>query len=213
MNVLNLLFPPLCALCGKPLPPRSAYSSPCLECLRDLPVLSEPAFRTETGIACLAPLRFGGQVRNGILGLKFRRRVSCAKYFARLMERCLARYGLSGFNAVTWVPVSRARERRRGYDQSELLAKEISKLINVRARRLLYRKRHTNPNSLLKTAGERRVNVSGAFGIAPFREIVNMNILLIDDVITSGSTAGECARVLLENGAANVTVLAAARAR
>lgn len=211
MNPLNLLFPPKCVLCGKTLPPSSPHSEPCLKCLRDLPVLSEPMFEIG-GVICLAPLKFGGQARAGILGLKFGNRLSSARYFSKLMARCLKQFGLTDFDAVTWIPVSRARERRRGYNQSELFAREISREINARPRRLLYKTRHTRPNSSLKTAGERRANVSGAFAMLPLRKIAGKDILLIDDVITSGSTVRECANILLANGAAKVVVLAAARA-
>lgn len=151
-------------------------------------------------------------MRQGLHGLKFHSRVTGSRYFARLMVQCLRRYALTGFDAVTWVPVSRARERKRGYDQSELLAREVAKIIDVKPRRLIIKSKNTKPNSMLKSEEARRENVAGAFRLAPFAKIGD-KILLVDDIITTGSTATACAEVLTLGGAKEIVVLTVAAAR
>jgi len=212
MNPLSIIFPPKCVLCGTILLAKEDRAEPCEACLSKLPILKEPRVEIVPGLVCLAPLKYTDNVRQGLHGLKFGRRVTGIKYFARLMVQCLKRYGISDFDAVTWVPVSLARERRRGYDQSELLAHEIAKLIGSKSCRMIYKVRNVKPNSSLKTEEERRANVTGAFRLVPF---VNSHdkLLLIDDVLTTGSTIAECSALLTANGTKEIVVLAVASAQ
>jgi ComF family protein len=211
MNILCLLFPPKCVLCGMVLPIRKSRAEPCEACLSKIPILREPLVNIVPGLVCLAPLKYTDVVRQGMHGLKFNKRISGIKYFAQLMAQCLKKYGIGDFDAVTWVPVSLARERTRGYDQSELLAGEIAKLIGVKPRRMIYKIRNVKPNSSLKTEEERRANVAGAFKLIPFVNPQN-RLLLIDDVFTTGSTIAECSSLLIAGGTKDITVLAVASA-
>jgi ComF family protein len=211
MTLINLIFPPKCVLCGTVLPLGSPCDEPCETCLKKLPILKEPQISIVPGLVCLAPLKYADNVRQGMHGLKFNRRIMSVKYFARLMVQCLKRYGISEFNAVTWVPVSLSRERKRGYDQSELLAREVAKLIGAKPRRLLLKTRNVKPNSSLKSEEERRANVAGAFRLAPFVKTFD-KVLLIDDVLTTGSTIAECSNLLIASGTKDITVLTVAYA-
>lgn len=212
MKLLNIIFPPKCILCGEALPIKEDHAAPCENCLSGLPLLREPRVSAVPGLVCLAPLKYTDRVRQGLHRLKFRRHIAGVRYFARLMVQCLKRYGISGFDTVTWVPVSLARERKRGYDQSELLAREVAKLIGVKPRRLIYKARNVKPNSRLKTEEERRANVAGAFKPVPFAKTYD-KLLLIDDIITTGSTIAECAGLLTLNGTKEIVVLTVASAR
>jgi ComF family protein len=125
----------------------------------------------------------------------------------------------SRFDAVVPMPLHWRRRWQRGFNQSELLAREIGRRWNVPVRGLARRKRATAPQAGL-TSAQRRKNVEGAFEVrkvgaskvgkasAPLR---GMRILLIDDVLTTGATASACARALKRAGAAQVTFLALAR--
>jgi ComF family protein len=111
-------------------------------------------------------------------------------------------------DAVTWVPLSRKRRARRGFDQAELLARALARRLDVPARRLLVRRRDTREQARA-TAQERRRALRGAFsgvGLVPGR------VLLVDDVVTTGSTVAACASTLRRAGAHRVVVAAAARA-
>ena len=108
------------------------------------------------------------------------------------------------------MPLARARERARGFNQAELLAERLGERLGVRVRaRWLVRLRTTAPQTEL-AADERRANVAGAFAAAP--AVAGRHVVLIDDVFTTGATVGECARALHLAGARRVGVLTVARA-
>jgi ComF family protein len=116
-----------------------------------------------------------------------------------------------GFDVLTWIPVSRLRRIRRGYDQVELLAKAVGRELGIQPVPLLKKVRHNRPQSGLKDAAARRANVLGVYEALPGAE--GKHILLVDDIVTSGATLLECARTLQEAGAASVRCVAVAAVR
>jgi ComF family protein len=109
------------------------------------------------------------------------------------------------------VPLHPKRLRWRGFNQSLLLARRVSHMYQVPIDPfLLYRNRETPPQTQL-TEDERRKNVRGAFAIASGEALKEKNVLLVDDVYTSGATVNECCRVLVRGGAREVYVLTLAR--
>ena len=114
---------------------------------------------------------------------------------------------------VTWVPVSRRRLRKRGYDQAELLARAACRVWSVKPERLL-RKVQDNPaQSGLTEAAARRANVLGVYEPVDVGRIQGRRVLLVDDICTTGSTLAECARTLRDAGAAEVVCAAVALTR
>jgi ComF family protein len=116
----------------------------------------------------------------------------------------------SSFDAIVPMPLHWRRRWQRGFNQSELLAREIARKWGVPVRALVRRKRATAPQAGL-TSAQRRKNVEGAFEVKKGRRLKGMRLLLIDDVLTTGATASACARALKRAGAAQVTFLALAR--
>ena len=108
------------------------------------------------------------------------------------------------FDMVTWAPVSGLRKFRRGFDQSQLLARTVGRELGIPVRGLLKKRRNNRPQSTLR-AESRRKNVQGIYRYAGDVPLTGERILLIDDVFTTGSTAEECARVLLAAGAGSVS--------
>ena len=118
-----------------------------------------------------------------------------------------------GFDCLTWVPVSPLRKLRRGYDQVELLAKAVGRELGMQPVPLLKKVRHNRPQSGISDGAKRRANVLGVYREMDRTAISGKRILLLDDILTTGATAGECARVLLTAGAKEIhcAVIAAAR--
>lgn len=116
------------------------------------------------------------------------------------------------FDVVSWVPVSKWRRFRRGYDQVELLAESVCEELNMEPLKCLRKVRHTPPQSGIKGQAQRRANVLGAYQAIEPERFRDKRILLLDDIITTGSTVGECARVLLTVGAKEVRCAAVAAA-
>ena len=146
------------------------------------------------GIAAAMP--FDGTARSSLLALKYRNRRSVARHLARLMVR---RLGLAHVpvDVVTWAPTSRARLAHRGFDQAELLARAVARELGLPCRRLLYRT-HGAP----QTGRSRAERLDGP-QFRSRRAVRPLQVLLIDDVVTTGAT-------LLAAGVAEVHLVAAA---
>lgn len=99
----------------------------------------------------------------------------------------------------------------RGYNQAELLAKEISKKVGVEYLPTLKKIRHNTAQSTIKDSKQRAANVIGAYRVVDAEKVKGKYILLVDDVVTTGSTVSECARILKKSGAKAVYCLTLAR--
>lgn len=153
------------------------------------------------------------RVRAAIHLLKYSGAERIAEQFGALIaQKIVNDQKLSMSDIIVPVPLHPARKRERGYNQSELIARKIGEELNIRNEiHLLERTRQTQSQTLFDLEG-RRKNIAGAFSIR--RKLKDAaegkNVLLIDDVITTGSTIRECAIALKENGAAEVYAASAA---
>jgi ComF family protein len=143
---------------------------------------------------------------------KYGRKVSLGKPLGRLMARGSGGFlGECAVDTVLPVPLHPKRLRWRGFNQSVLLAKEVSRVFNIPMDPFtLYRTRETAPQTQLDEE-ERKKNVRGAFSLRPENPVKGKRLLLVDDVYTSGATVNECSRVLKRAEAREVFVLTLAR--
>ena len=156
---------------------------------------------------------YEGSVRRSLLRYKFYGARSFAEGYGRLLAMKLMQAHPDGFDCLTWVPISPLRRFKRGYDQVELLAKAVGRELGMTPVPLLRKVRHNRPQSSLRDTARRRANVLGAYRERNREQITGKRILLLDDILTTGATAGECARVLLTAGAKEVHCAAVAAAR
>ena len=152
-----------------------------------------------------------GAVREAILSFKFKGRTEALDCFGSLMARTAAQEFSGEFDAVTWVPVSAKRLRKRGFDQARYLCASLCVDWHTTPQETLRKVRDNPPQSGLEEAGQRRANVLGVYR-AP-DAAAGLRVLLDDDVVTTGSTLSECARTLLTAGAAEVVCVTLAQAR
>jgi len=165
---------------------------------------------------------YNAGMREAIQLLKFERMETVARPLGRLLAKVIERMGAEGMGrelTVIAVPLSRAKQRRRGYNQSVLLANEAMRALedngawSLRAgHRAMVRTRETESQFGLSTHARRR-NLRGAFTVTDPEAVSGRAVLLIDDIYTTGATARECARVLRQAGAAEVWVATVARAQ
>ena len=203
-NFLDLLFPPKCVFCGKVLD--TSTMCVCKKCTHALPYTKGTDVRQKGRFfdACVSPLRYEGAVRESILRFKFKGAGTYAGCYGTLMADCI-RENLSGqYNLITWVPLSVSRTRSRGYDQAMLLALSVALELDDVAVETLVKTTHVPAQSTIQDKEARRANVSGVYQITDPELIDGKRVLLIDDIITTGATLSESARVLLQNGAESV---------
>ena len=211
--LLDLLFPPKCVFCGKVLD--SGEDGLCARCQRDLPWLAdgEAELTGEFFSLCAAPLRYQDKVRDSIRRYKFNGRRGYHKLYGKLVAQCVHDHLAGRYDLITWVPLSRQRKKERGYDQAFLLASAAALELGEVAVETLQKERHTAAQSGLTEAAQRRANVLGAYTPVDPELVAGKRVLLIDDVVTTGSTLSECARTLRTMGAEDVVCAALARAR
>ena len=120
---------------------------------------------------------------------------------------------LKKYDIIIIVPISKQRKQDRGYNQSELIAKEISKIIKVPIKRkMIYKVKNTVPQSTLNKK-QREENAKGAYEAPSTTKLKNRKILIIDDIYTTGNTVNECAKILVQKGIerSNIGVLTIAK--
>lgn len=159
-----------------------------------------------------AAMHFRGPVRHAVHGLKYEHQLYWSQALcAWLLETPPPGWNLRGVDVIMPVPLHPVRERERGFNQAWLLARAFSKHWKIPVHRHgLVRARKTETQTHLDR-DERRLNLHGAFRAPSPRIVSGKRVLLMDDVLTTGSTTSECARILREAGATSVLVFTLAR--
>ena len=213
MNVLDLLlrllFPPKCVLCGKLLHDRQ--TDLCHHCRIHAPIAPAVHKKLPHLDRWTTVWYYEGDVRSSILRFKFHNARSYANAYGRMLAMALTKEEMTDFDILSWIPVSPLRRFFRGYDQCQLLAQAVAAELEVQPLPLLKKIRHNRPQSRIRDDAARRANVLGAYRVTEAVSVEGKRILLLDDVITTGATAGECARTLRLAGAKSVNCAAVAR--
>lgn len=230
LSFLNVIFPKSCLICNKII----SGGSFCVEDWNKLHFLQKPAcdicfqpfeFEVEDQTICgkcaqnrpeyfkaLAVLNYDESSRTLITKFKYFDQTNLAKYFAELMFK-QAKEILPNIDFIAPIPLHKFRIINRKYNQSALLAKNISGLSDKKViLDLLIRTKNNKPQASLNQK-MRRKNVAGIFKVKEkyLEEIRGKNILLIDDVITTGATVESCCKVLKKCGVARIYVLTLAK--
>jgi competence protein ComFC len=201
---LDLVFPPRCIGCG------ADGSFFCPRCQSSLTYISDHQSHTAEIDGLRSLYAYDGAVRQAVLQFKYYNVKALAIPLARLMTKYLGRCDLPADTLVP-VPLHPRRLRERGYNQSSLLASEISRLTGLpTVEGALRRRKNTPPQARTASVDDRKVNMRGAFSCRG-KLVAGKRILLIDDVCTSGATLGACARAAKAGGATAVWGLTLAR--
>lgn len=210
-RISEMLFPRKCVLCGTLLEKNELDL--CTQCRVHGPEC--PVKRTKLPFldSWLAVWHYEGHVRGSLLRYKFHNKRHYAAAYGRLLSMKIAREREGQYDLITWVPISRVRKLRRGYDQVELLAQAVCAELQTEPVCCLRKIRHNPPQSGIVGQAQRRANVLGVYEAVESERFRNQRILLLDDIITTGATVGECARVLLTAGAKEVHCAAIAAAK
>lgn len=229
--ITNLIFPPRCLNCGEELYNKTGL---CIKCFKKLNFITSPKcdicgypfeidMSEDKNLICPNCLKknfkfnkarsvftYNDITKKLILAYKHSRHIELAPFFSKIMLQAGSEL-LKETDLIIPVPISKLRLIKRGYNQSSLLAKHIGKHKKIKVSfNNLIRYKHTayQGNMHIK---QRRENVRNAFVIKNANKIRNKNILLIDDVFTTGATINECIKTLKKAGANKVFALTIAR--
>lgn len=197
------IVPPFCEKCSEPFFGAISGAFDCVNC-------AHRKIYFETAVSAY---RSRGIVRQVVLNFKYGKQIHLRHLVAKWLFTALNDTRLRGreFDLLVPVPLHPARQRERGFNQAALLTELLSRHMSLQARAVLERIRYTTTQTAFDRA-ERMENLRGAFRLRRKADVRNLRVLLIDDVLTTGSTLSECARVLKRAGARSVCAATAARA-
>lgn len=218
-KLINVIFPAKCIFCRRLLS-YDADDCICGDCYAKLPFTGEvmmalPHIKGESGCdGAISVLQYTGVVKESLIRFKFNNKPYYYRTYSRLVADKLKRMNLAEqFDMVLSVPLHRRREFSRGYNQSLLISRALSRQLNVPdCSGLLKRLRNTDTQSLLDRQARLR-NVRGAFIVEKPEKVKGKSILLIDDILTTGSTLDECGKALKHAGAFRVIAAVVASGR
>ncbi|MCQ2419470.1 MAG: ComF family protein [Clostridia bacterium] len=199
---LDLVYPPKCIFCRRLL--ERSENGICRACSLSLPPDESPERKSKFFDSCTSCYEYSGVVRESLLRFKFKQASHYADIYGKFLAVRLFEHGIENYDLVTWVPVSRRRRRKRGYDQAELLARSVARELSLPIAATLEKFVDNPPQSHKATPAERQANVRGVYRIVDADAVKNKQILLIDDIVTTGATLSECGCVLALAGAASV---------
>jgi len=226
-SLLNLILPPTCYLCGRVIE-SSGFCSSCIEGFRfitgpicptcGVPFVSQEVEDHPCG-RCIKVRRpfhkarsigvYEGGLLEAVHSFKYNGKTALARPLGRMMAEAITRP--SDYHLIIPIPLHRIRLRERGFNQSLLLAREMSNTLGIPIDYInLKRVRPTEPQINLK-GRDRLKNVKGAFAVADEKAFKGKRILLVDDIYTTGATVSECARALKKAKVERVDVLTLAR--
>lgn len=212
LGLLDLLFPPRCAFCRKVLKP--GESGMCKKCAASISRTNKGGAQSGDFFSvCVSPLYYEKAVRDAILRFKFNDTTVYADIFGKLIAECVEENLKGRYDLITWIPLSVKRLKKRGYDQAMLLAMSAALKLDDVAVELLRKHTDVPAQSGVGPAEKRRANISGVYCVVDEELVRGKRILLIDDIITTGSTISECAKTLKYSGAKEIVCCTLARTR
>lgn len=195
--VLNLIYPPICGICGK-----LDTNFLCNSCQKQLK--SEAKFKIEKKTnknyyfqEHLYIFEYQGMIRKIILNYKFNDKAYLYKTIVNFLLKDKKFFAfLKSYDTIMPVPISKKRKKERGYNQSELIAREIARNIGIAYNKhSLIKKKNIIEQSKLNKE-QRQENIKGVYELYNNKKLKDKKILLVDDIYTTGSTVNECSKIL-----------------
>ena len=196
------LSAPTCLKCARPIPPYESFTT-CSSCRSERPYY-------DRGFALV---EYDEPTRLILHQIKFEKKPWLFEIYLDLMQKLYPAFPLNHYEMMIPVPLDSRREQKRGFNQALMIAQLIKRLNpsnHLPIKKFIKKTKKTMPQSQLRR-NQRLTNLNGAFELEGADEVSGKNILLIDDILTTGSTINECARILKENRAERVDFFTIAR--
>lgn len=217
----KLIFPPKCGICGKL--NENYLCNKCkivLERQSNFQVenyIMESGFERKNFEEHIYFFQYEGLVREQIINYKFNEESYKYKMFANFITKNIilndenAFQIINNYDIIIPVPISKKRLKERGYNQSELIAKQMAKNIQIKVEtNCLYKNKNITAQSSLNKE-QREENIKGAYIIKNKEKLFNKKVLLLDDIYTTGSTANECCKILKQANTTKIGVMTIAK--
>lgn len=210
-RILDLIFPPVCGICNKEI--NTYLCENCEKEINKITCVGENKYNNKNFSTHMYLFKYEGIIRSKIISYKFDDKPYLYKSFCEIFvkNKKVCEF-LKNYDIIISVPMYKKKKNQRGYNQSELIAREIAKKVkNIEYRNdILLKIRNTAQQSLLNKV-QRQENLKNAYEVRNKEYINNKNILIFDDIYTTGSTANECAKMLSEAGAKSIGILTIAK--
>ncbi len=204
--LLDIIYPPVCGICDK-----INKKSLCKKCeikikpyqINEIEKIKNKSFDYQIKI-----LKYENIIRDKIINYKFNEKAYLYKTFAKIILKNKKIYGfLKKYDIIMCVPMHIKKKMLRGYNQSELIAKELAKKLQIEKQfNNLVKIKDTKKQSTL-TKEQRKINLKNAFQIKNSEKVKNKKVILFDDIYTTGSTVEECSKVLKRVGVSSIAVV------
>lgn len=204
--VINIIYPNVCGICDK-----ISEQDLCKKCELQLNSIAKnkiEKYYDKYYKKHIYLFKYEGIIKQRLINFKFNERPYIYKCFVNFLikNKKICRF-LKSYDIIIPVPIHYNRKVIRGYNQSALISKAIAKSLKIKYEEtVLYKKIDNKPQST-KNKKERKENVIGVYYVKNKYKITNKNILLLDDIYTTGNTANECAKILKKSGATNVDII------
>ncbi|MBR3250053.1 MAG: ComF family protein [Clostridia bacterium] len=211
--ILDLIYPPVCGVCGK-----IDKNSLCKKCeiqLRKQAVYGIDHYSQDSDQIIdehLYIFMYGGVIRQIFLNYKFNEKAYLYKTFTNfLLKNEKFVEIIKSYDIIIPVPLSKERRKKRGYNQSGLIAKEISKKLNIPINQTSLKKVKNIVAQSTLNKEQREKNIQGAYILKNAKSLKSKKVLIIDDIYTTGSTINECSKILYEVGTNKIGALTIAK--
>ena len=209
-QILNLIYPNVCGICGT-----ICKDNICKKCetkLKQYEINKNTIIKSKYIDESFFMYKYEGMLREKIIDYKFNENAYLYKMFSKIILKNKKICGfLKKYDIIIPVPIHNVRKRHRGYNQTELIAKQISKKLEIKLENnvLIKNKNIISQSELDKKS--RIENIKNAFIVENIDKIINKNIVIFDDIYTTGSTLNECSKMLKEVGAKKIGILTIAK--
>ena len=209
-QLLNLIYPKICGICEKG---KNTYL--CKKCenkLKEIAIFGKDEYLDKYFENHYYIFKYDSIIRNLIIDYKFNEKPYLYRSILEFLNKYQKKYvQFEIYDIIIPVPISKKRNKERGYNQSLLIAREIAKNEKVKLRNNVILKVKNNNTQSKLNKEERAENVKNVYKITNNKEIIDKNILLIDDIFTTGATLNECSKMLKQASAKKVDVLTIAK--
>lgn len=210
-TIINLIYPKVCGICGEI--SKEDICNKCKVKIKTWQRDKKHIYLTKNFDTHMYLFDYQDVIRQRILQYKFQEKTYLFRSFVKIILNDKKICGfLKSYDIMVPVPISKKRKKQRGYNQSEMIAKQIAKQMHEIKYKgdILYKIKDTLPQSLLDKE-KRRENIQNAYYIKNKELVQNKRILLLDDIYTTGNTVNECSRILKQAGAREIGVLTLAK--